>query len=645
MAVKYWYKASNGSDNWSVVGNWYLGPGGTGGAAGLPTTADDVILNAASGTGTLTIAATATCNSLNASAFLGTLAGASALNIVTSSVASNNSNVLLLGVNHTYSGTITFTTSIGNTLNINCNDVFHKGNMTFNTVTGNWRGYNTTTSSYVPIRLTGLFTLTSGTIGNPVNSYETGNDIYAGTMASSNSNVRAFYINNAYLSGTGTLLTSTIQTNISFTVNNFYLTNTSATAKSISFSSNVYTANLYVQGSGASATTITSNANAQIHPQVYISKTEGTLIIGTSTFFILTFIEGSTIAWNSSNIVVLKVELNLTLCNSMSITSSNALTLGGQNGTFTTFNKTFTGTLRFDNGGFYFDDIIIIGDYISTFTGTAITVTNIKSVTFNGSVQLINGGINIAAVFFPTISFNSVSTPTTISIGTANVLLGSTSTGGALTLGNDSNLTFRQDSISSIYSFSTNNTTSRVITLNNAVINLIGVGTIWFISSTNLFFDAGTSTINIIDSSGSSVTFTGGGQTYYNLNINRTTLSNSPLTIITSNNNFQNFKDFTTVPPVTGINYIQFGNGSTTYIADTFQVGNSTSFTDLSSNSSVFNLIKANPGLVICTNLTITRSNASPSNTWYAINSSNGGSNTGWIFNIPSRRQGSLGVG
>jgi hypothetical protein len=77
MAVKYWYKAGNSNDNWSTVGNWYLGSGGTGGLAGLPTSADDVIFDSLSTTSaTVTIVTTAAiCNSINFTGFTGTLAG------------------------------------------------------------------------------------------------------------------------------------------------------------------------------------------------------------------------------------------------------------------------------------------------------------------------------------------------------------------------------------------------------------------------------------------------------------------------------------------------------------------------------------------------------------------------------------------
>jgi hypothetical protein len=192
MALKYWYVASNGSAAWSVAGNWYNGSGGTGGVAGVPTTVDDAIVDAASGSGTLTIGGSSFCNSLNTLTFTGTFAGANALAIGTNSIVSNGGFALQLGGNHTYSGPITFTSTIPSTtatLYINCNGIFHKGNMTFNTATGYWIGWNTI--NYEPIRLTGTFLLTSG--------YVDGNDLYAGTVSTSNSNFRVLAFGDVYL--------------------------------------------------------------------------------------------------------------------------------------------------------------------------------------------------------------------------------------------------------------------------------------------------------------------------------------------------------------------------------------------------------------------------------------------------------------
>lgn len=104
MAIKYWYKAANGSDNWSVAANWYLGSGGTGGVTTVPGNTDDVILDANSGNGTITLAAAASCRSLVATTFTGTLTGASSLTVAGSNGGSQGSGKTIeLGTGMTYS--------------------------------------------------------------------------------------------------------------------------------------------------------------------------------------------------------------------------------------------------------------------------------------------------------------------------------------------------------------------------------------------------------------------------------------------------------------------------------------------------------------------------------------------------------------
>jgi hypothetical protein len=653
MALKYWYVASNGSANWSVAGNWYNGSGGTGGVAGVPTTADDAIVDSASGSGTLTIGGTSTCNSLNTLTFTGTFAGTSALNIVTSSVVSNGQYVLQLGGNHTYSGTITFTSTISEaiaTLYMNCNGIFHKGNMTFNTSTSYWEGWNGITD-YEPIRLTGTLLLTSGSIFSVY--------LYAGNISTSNSNVRSFQFGGLYLSGVGTLILATTQTNLNWTISfGIYVTNTTATTKAITFSSNVYSSNLYIEGSGASNTTIAVAATTGVYPDIYISKTDGNLFFNTTYVNNLTFVEGTTVTWGStSNIFIYG---NVTMCNSViNAATTNPLTFAGTGiQIFTTFNKLFNGALTVNDGGSFTNNLQIIGNYISSDSGTAISITSTQLVEFTGSVLLNNGSISINGTGGSSqVSFKTITLVLSLTITQSNVDLGSSDSGSTVAANltvNSGSLTINENSTINTSSFISSSTTLiRNINLGtNTVINLTNTtGTIWNtgsgISTGVLFFNAGTSTVNITDTTGGTVNFLGGGITLYDLNIRRGVLvSNNPTTTFTGSQTYRNFKDLTTLQP-TFIHFIQFGSSSVTSIYDTFQVGNLVNLTYLvSSSASVyFNVTKLNPGLVICPNVNVQLSNATPSNTWYAISGSVNSGTTGWIFNNIPRRLGSLGAG
>jgi hypothetical protein len=654
MALKYWYVAGNGSSNFNTAGVWYNGPGGTGGTTTTPTAADDAIVNAASGSGTLTITATATINSLNTKTFTGTLAGTNALNITTTTLPSDN-YVLQLGGNHTYSGTITFNTTLdlgSYTLYINCNGIFHKGNMTFNSTTVNaeWYSYDDINSNLVPLRMTGAFGLTKG--------YVDCNELYAASISTSNSNFRGIYVDDIYLSGSGTLLVATTQTGLSWNLtNSIHLTNTTATAKAISFSGVAYAPNLYIEGSGASSTTITVAVATDDYPNVIVSKTQGTFLFGTSYIRDLTFIEGSTVTWaGTSN---LTVHGNVTLCNSMSITTSNALifqgpNLGVDNQTLTTFGKTFTGTLSINDTGYNSLNLTINGNYLTTGT---ITITAANIVTFNNSISSSNSiSINGSSTgAFPTVDFNGgILTATTLSITDAFVYLNNSFLSGGLSLSTGS-LQLLTNSVHSFFTFTSSSSTNvRSIFLgNNTTINIRGnVANSWNTSQGLaqgvLLFNAGTSTINIIDNTSSAaVSFQTGGVSFYNIHLNRSNNSiNPPQITFTGGLYCVNFRDFT-VMPAGVFNYIVFGGGTPIVFSDTFQVGNDINPTYiLSSSTTPVTITKLNPGLVICPRLSLYNINASQTNTFYAIKGStdNGGNNQ-WIFNTPPRRLSSLGAG
>ena len=544
----------------------------------------------------------------------------------------NSGSIILTGSND--SGTGFNTTSNGKILT---------GNFTINA------GY---LYNYDTLYTNGVLTLNSGNINS-------GGAISCASLSTSNTNPRTVSLSSLYLTGTGTILSVSTQTNLTFEVSDIYLTSNVSLAKTVSLAGVVSCYNLILQGSGTALTTITAGITVNIYPSITISKTGGTLSIGTSYITDLTFIQGSTIAWQATS--TLTIYGNVTLCNSMSIITSNPLTFVGgvlgNNQTLTTSNKTFTGPLNvLDPSGSNNTTLTVYGNYISNYSsGAAINITSAYSVGFVNSIQIstnisINGSASGGSLY---IFINSITQATTLSITSASVTLGSTTLSGGLTL-SSGDLSFTTNSIYNILTFtSSSSTLVRNINLGiNTIINLTGsVANTWNtsqgLSQGVLSLTPGTSTINIIDTTGASVSFQGGGCNYYNLNINRGNLiSNSPTTIFTGSNLFQNFKDLTKTQ--SGFYHqIQFASSTTTIILDTFQVGNTGNITYLySSSASVFfNLQKSNNGLVICPNVYIQLSNATPSNTWYAISNSSNAGTTGWIFNTPPRRLGVGGAG
>lgn len=76
MADRFW----TGTGNWGDTANWAATSGGAGGA-GVPTATDNALFDAASGSGTCTVAALADCQDLTFTGFTGTFAGGSQVQI------------------------------------------------------------------------------------------------------------------------------------------------------------------------------------------------------------------------------------------------------------------------------------------------------------------------------------------------------------------------------------------------------------------------------------------------------------------------------------------------------------------------------------------------------------------------------------
>lgn len=168
MADRYWV---GGTANWDATAllKWSTTSGGIGGAA-VPTAADDVYFDAASGVVTVTVAAAATCKNLTFTGFTGTFAGSSTLAI-------SGSLTLVSAMTRTFTGAVTFYGTSANTITSNTKDL--NSNITFNGVSGSWQlADNFVTGS------TRTVTLTNGTLN--IN----GKTLTGGAFSSTNSNTR-----------------------------------------------------------------------------------------------------------------------------------------------------------------------------------------------------------------------------------------------------------------------------------------------------------------------------------------------------------------------------------------------------------------------------------------------------------------------
>lgn len=193
MAARYWV---GGTANWDGTAGtkWATTSGGAGGAS-VPTSADDVFFDAASGAVTVTVSAIANCRALTFTGFTGTFAGSS-------SVQASNNVVVVSGMTWTHSGSLTFLGGVTQTLTTNGKSITSPIVVDGSSTTLSLADAFTTTSS---------ITVTRGTF--TTNNY----NVTATSLSSSNSNTRAINLGSSTvtLSG-GTPIDFTTSTNLTF---------------------------------------------------------------------------------------------------------------------------------------------------------------------------------------------------------------------------------------------------------------------------------------------------------------------------------------------------------------------------------------------------------------------------------------------
>ena len=132
MATYYWVGGTGNWDN-SNAANWSATSGGAGGA-GIPTSADNIIFNASSGTGTVTVFSTAVCNDLTASAV--TAATTFTMSTGPSVSGSVNFGASATITSSTYLDINLVATTTGKTFT--CTATGFLGDLTFSGVGGGW---------------------------------------------------------------------------------------------------------------------------------------------------------------------------------------------------------------------------------------------------------------------------------------------------------------------------------------------------------------------------------------------------------------------------------------------------------------------------------------------------------------------------
>ena len=346
MADRYWVGGAATWDGTALL-KWALTSGGVGGQA-VPTAADDVYFDAASGAVTITLSGARTCLSFNSTGFTGTLAG-------TGTLAVSGNAIYGSGATFTNTGTWTFNATSG-TQQITTNAKTLDFSITQNGVGGTVQLQdNLTTGS------TRTFTLTNGTLN--LNS----KTLSAGLFSSSGSGIRTL---TAGASGQINL-TGNAATVINIgTTTNLTVTNTPTTV------------NLTYAGSTGTRTLVNGGINSLGFFDVKINA--GSDIItntGNMRFYNLDF-TGFSGTWTLAGVGATLVN-NLTISSGMIVSSSSSiLSFNGTSGTgtITTNNKTLDLPITFDGvgGTWAFADALTQG------STRAFTITN-------GTVKLKSG--------------------------------------------------------------------------------------------------------------------------------------------------------------------------------------------------------------------------------------------------------------
>lgn len=355
MAERYWVGGTATWDGTALL-KWALTSGGVGGQA-VPTAADNVYFDAASGANTVTLSGARACLNFSSAGFTGTLTS-------TGTIAVSGSATFGAGGTYSNTGTWTFNATSG-TSNITTNGKSLTFSMVFNGVGGTWQLQDALT-----LGATNSVTLTNGSIDL------NGKNLTCGILNSNNSNTRSI------LFGTGQI----------------YLTGSAATIIGMNTATGYTTSgtpiiNCTYSGSTGTRTIRFGSSGGSNESNVFsLNITAGTdiLSMGPSAYKTVNYtgFAGSISAYDFTLYGGLTLSSGMTL-NAATSKITFAATSGSQN--ITTNGKTLDMPVTFSgNGG-----IFILQDALTLGSTRALTMTA-------GTVKLKNGVTSTVGSFVTT---------------------------------------------------------------------------------------------------------------------------------------------------------------------------------------------------------------------------------------------------
>lgn len=602
MANRYWVGGTAAWDG-TAGSKWALTSGGAGGQA-VPTAADDVFFDAASGAVTCTLSATANCKSLTFTGFTGTFTGSSNITV-------SGNVTLVAGMTFTHTGTFTFdsTTTLitagksfsavtlnSTSSNVTLGDAFTSTSIFGITVT---QGTFTTNNYAVTITTLDLSSASTRAVnfGSSTITFTSASTVLCGANTNLTFNAGTSTIICTQLSsilmGGNTLSTQGV------TFYNVQFTNTAAGSSTHSIQGINTFNNLSVSAqSVASVTQFTFNSRQTINGTLSTTGTAGNRRVW---FRSNTYGIAQTLTINSApsltdadfrDIYVIGTSApisgtrigNLRGCSGITFSTPKTVywnLAGAQNWSANAWATTSTGTPSTDN--------FPLAQDIATFTNAGSvtgTITFDTAITYIGSVDMSGRTsamtLSVANVVFvygnwtngsgtttssnATLFFSGRNTQTITSAGrtfSCGVLIdsygGTTELADALNIGNNNltitNGTFDTKNYNATFNaLSSSNSNVRAINLGASTLTMSG--SFSTTTTTNLTFNAGTSQINL--NAGAAIN-TGSGLTFYNVSY-VTGGSGTTTQSITNPNTFNNL---TVTAPSTALVQLLLGANQT----------------------------------------------------------------------------------
>lgn len=332
MADRYWVGGTATWDGTALL-KWSLTSGGLGGEA-VPTAADDVYFDAASGAVTITLSGARTCLSFNSTGFTGTLAGTGTLTVSANAIYG-------AGATFTNTGTWTFNATSG-TQQITTNAVALNFPITQNGVGGTVQLQDNLTTG-----ASRTFTLTNGTLD--LNNQT----LSAGLFSSSNSNIRAIVFGTGNITLTGnntTVFVTTDATNLTYTgapTVNFTYAGSTGTRQINSASTNASIANVFDFNflAGSDSVTFGTGTNRAAN-NVNFTGFSGTIVDLVKNIYGSLTLAATNLSVASTSVVTFRATSGTKTITTAGLTLDFSLTFNGVGGTWSFADALTQGSAR-----------------------------------------------------------------------------------------------------------------------------------------------------------------------------------------------------------------------------------------------------------------------------------------------------------